>query len=392
MAALDRAGAVLQMSAFVSGSVHPGFRWVRANAGANRILGVLAMKTVIGQSGMFRKSLTRVTSLSIVAAVLAAPVIPAFAQDTQAEVRIRKIEAEVRALQRKVFPGGDQRFFKPEITGAQGSSASGPAPASSAMSDILTRMDALEAQIARLTGDVERNTNRIAQLETKAGIAHPETVTTPTATQTETTQSSVANVPAATATAASATATAPASTPTPAPQSNLNAMTGGASATKPAAAPPATAGSAPPSARVKAVSAIAKPQTDDPADDEYSYGFRLWQAKFYPEAQQQLKIFIDKYPGHWRSSWGRNLLGRSYLDEGNPREAAKWFLQNYQANKSGGRAPDSLLYLAGSMKQLKDTKRACIALAEFSETYAAEAAGRLKGLYDATRNGLTCSG
>ena len=76
---------------------------------------------------------------------------------------------------------------------------------------------------------------------------------------------------------------------------------------------------------------------------------------------------------------------------GNPREAAKWFLQNYQASKSGGRAPDSLLYLGVSMKQLNDTKRACIALAEFSETYAAEAAGRLKGLYDATRSGLTCS-
>jgi TolA-binding protein len=83
-------------------------------------------------------------------------------------------------------------------------------------------------------------------------------------------------------------------------------------------------------------------------------------------------------------------LGRAYLDDGNPREAAKWFLQNYQADKNGGRAPDSLLYLARSMKELKDTKRACIALAEFGETYAAEAAGRLKGDYDATRRGLTC--
>jgi hypothetical protein len=43
------------------------------------------------------------------------------------------------------------------------------------------------------------------------------------------------------------------------------------------------------------------------------------------------------------------------------------------------------------MKQLKDTKRACIALAEFAETYAAEATGRLKATYDATRNGLKCS-
>ena len=43
------------------------------------------------------------------------------------------------------------------------------------------------------------------------------------------------------------------------------------------------------------------------------------------------------------------------------------------------------------MKQLKDTKRACIALAEFSETYAAEAAGRLSGIYNTTRAGLSCN-
>jgi TolA-binding protein len=139
------------------------------------------------------------------------------------------------------------------------------------------------------------------------------------------------------------------------------------------------------------VRAIVKPQTNDRGDDEYSYGYRLWDAKFYPEAEQQLQMFIEKYPKHDRISWARNLLGRAYLDDGNPAEAAKWFLQNYQADKRGDRAPDSLLYLAVSMKQLKDTKRACIALAEFSETYPAEAAGRLKGVYDSTRNGLNCS-
>ena len=159
----------------------------------------------------------------------------------------------------------------------------------------------------------------------------------------------------------------------------------------------APVGSAPPrqsaasGSRVDAVRAVVKPQTNDPGNDEYSYGFRLWDAKFYPEAEQQLKLYLEKYPKDSMVSFGRNLLGRAYLDDGNAAEAAKWFLQNYQADKSGARAPDSLLYLAVSMKQLKDTKRACIALAEFSRTYAAEAAGRLKDTYDSTRRGLTCS-
>ena len=71
--------------------------------------------------------------------------------------------------------------------------------------------------------------------------------------------------------------------------------------------------------------------------------------------------------------------------------AAQWFLKNYQADKNGARASDSLLYLAESMRQLKDTNRACIALAEFGETFAAEAAGRLKTQYEATRRGVKCS-
>ena len=74
-----------------------------------------------------------------------------------------------------------------------------------------------------------------------------------------------------------------------------------------------------------------------------------------------------------------------------PAEAAPWFLKNYQADKQGARAPDSLLYLAESMIVQKDTKRACIALAEFGETYPAVASGRLKSQYDADRGKVKCN-
>ena len=175
----------------------------------------------------------------------------------------------------------------------------------------------------------------------------------------------------------------------------MAAMTGGASSPKPAAGPNPSGRAGTPARpspqRLAAVSAIAKPQTSDPGDDEYSYGYRLWDAKFYPEAQQQLKLMIDKYPRHPKISYAKNLIGRAYLDDGKPREAAGWFLQNYQANKQGERAPDSLLFLAESVRQLYDTSRACIAIAEFADTYPREAANRLKSQYDATRGGLKCN-
>jgi TolA-binding protein len=153
---------------------------------------------------------------------------------------------------------------------------------------------------------------------------------------------------------------------------------------------PAPKPAAPSAQRLAAVQAIAKPSTSDPADDEYTYGFRLWEAKFYPEAQQQLRLYVDKYPNHSKISYGRNLLGRAYLDEGKPAEAAPWFLKNYQANKQGDRAGDSLLFLAESMIAQKDTSRACIALAEFGDTYPALATGRLREQYEANRRKVTC--
>ncbi len=295
---------------------------------------------------------------------IAAPALAQSAADTSLETRMRKVESEISALQRVVFPGGDGRFFPQLQPTATGTSVGGT-PATNPNADMLTRMDSLEGQVSRLTAQVEEDRNRIDKLEARLATVE-----------------------------AGKTTGDPASTS--AVGSNTAAMTGGASTAAPVVTPapkPAVTVTKPadPSAkRLAAVRAVEKPQTDDPGDDEYSYGYRLWEAKFQPEAQQQLKLFLSKYPKHSRGSYARNLLGRSYLDEGNPREAASWFLQNYKANPKGDRAPDSVLYLAESMRQMKDTGRACVALDQFAREFPAEAAGRLKVQYTATKGGLKC--
>ena len=154
----------------------------------------------------------------------------------------------------------------------------------------------------------------------------------------------------------------------------------------------APAASGPTAARVAAVQAIAKPSTTDAGDDDYTYGYRLWEAGYFPEARQQLSLYLQKYPSHARVSFARNLLGRAFLDDGQPREAATHFFENYQKDKNGARAADSLLYLSEAMVAIGDTNRACIALAEFSESYPALATGRLKEQYDRDRSKVTCRG
>jgi TolA-binding protein len=312
---------------------------------------------------------TRGAFAALALAGLVAPAC-ASAQDTATEARLKKAEAEIRALQRKVFPGGDGKYFEPEISTAQPASTAAT-PSTTAVTDILARLDAMEKQVARLTAQTEENTHAISELGTRLGALE----------------------------VTSGAAAAAAEPKTSTPDANLATMTGGAS-TRPAESAPVRAApkpatpakpAGPTAERLAAVQAIAKPKTGDPGDDEYSYGYRLWDAGFFPEAQQQLSLYVEKYPTHREISYGRNLLGRAYFDAGNAKEAAPWFLKNYQADKQGARAPDSLLYLAESMIALKDTKRACIALAEFGDTYPAIASGRLNSQYAADKKKVKCN-
>ncbi|WP_233999860.1 tetratricopeptide repeat protein [Porphyrobacter sp. TH134] len=308
---------------------------------------------------------------------------PLLAQDDAAEARVRKLEAEVRALQRKVFPGGDARFFEPQIapgtpTGTTPAApATGAVPSATAVTDILVRLDALEVQLQAMTARSEEQANTLSQLEQR--LLALETAGAAPALSAP--GSAPALQPAPTLSAPAPAPITPAATPTVRPA--VPAITPAPSA--------AAAATGPSAARLAAVQAIAKPQTADAGDDEYSYGFRLWSAGFFPEARQQLTKFVEQYPNHPRISFGRNLLGRAFLDDKMPEDAARWFLRNYQSNKAGDRAPDSLLYLGASMIAMNDTKRACIALAEFAETYPLIASGRLATDYQANRAKVKCN-
>lgn len=333
-----------------------------------------------------------------VALALAAPALGQSAPPAQtAETRIRKLEGEVRALQRQVFPGGDGKYFAPLAQPGQSAPAAAGTPASTPVADLLTRVDAIEAQLARLTAQQEESGNKLAQLEARVAAlstppaapaalaAEPATVAaTPAAAADPAPVAAADPVPATTTTNANLAAM----TAAPAPALRPPAVRAPAAATRPAAAP--ARAPAPSPARVAAVRAIEKPQTADAGDDEYSYGFRLWEAKFYPEAQQQLKLFLDKYPRHQRRSFARNLLGRALLEDGKVDEAQRWFLENYKDQQFRDRAADSVVFLAEATKRQKDTARACIALAQFVDEFPREAAGRLKSQYDATRAGLKC--
>ena len=355
--------------------------------------------TMNGLKVMTKPLHMRTVAGTVLTAFLLGTCAPALAQSApnpEGEARLRKLEAEVKALQRQVFPGGDGKYFAPQVTAPTAPTQVPGSPASTPMSDLLTRMDAVEAQIARITAQSEETANRVAQIEAKlaAAAAPPAAAADPAGSPAAPAAGGTAPGVATASAAVAAAPAAMAATPPPAPAPAAPAKAAATALNKPAVAPKPVAAkpmaTKPSAQRIAAVQKIEKPATGNTGDDEYSYGFRLWEAKFYPEAQQQLRLYVDKYPKDAKISFGRNLLGRAFLDDGKPRDAAPWFLQNYQADKRGARASDSLLLLAEAMRQLNDQSRACIALAEFSSVYPGEAAGRLKGQYEATRTALKC--
>lgn len=308
-----------------------------------------------------------VATLALAGGILTAAM-PAAAQSDDA--RLRKMEAEINALQRKVFPGPDGKYFEPEVVtpGVHVEQAPQQAvgtPSTSALTDVLARLDSIETQLRQLTAHSEVTDNALAKLEMRVDALESRNA-----------------APALAASDAAAPEQPTGAIPIPG-----EARLAGSKAAKATEGRSAGATSA---GRLARVRAVVKPQTDDPADDEYSYGFHLWEAGLYPEAEQQLKLYVDKYANHREISYGRNLLGRAYLDDGQPKVAAGYFLENYQKDPSGARAPDSLLYLAESMIALKDNTRACRALSEFSDKYPALAVGRLQDQYGKDRKQAGC--
>lgn len=249
---------------------------------------------------------------------------PILAQNSGVDKRVERLEKEMRAVQRKVFPNGSS-FFEPEIKPAEQNAGTSPAT-STPVSDLIARVDALERSLANITGQVEKNSFRLKQIEDKMASGNAaETATTSASTDTDKIETKKA----------------------PDPE------------------------------RVEGVAAIVMPETGDAAEDSYIYGYRLWDAKYYPEAQSQLKKTFETYPKHRRASFAQNLLGRAYLDDGKPALASVALYENYQKRPRGERAPDSLYFLSTALVQLNKKDDACRVLAELQDVYPETASGRL---------------
>ena len=279
------------------------------------------------------------------------------AQAQNVEGRVGKLESEMRAVQRKVFPGGAGQMLQPEVRAPQGVQGPGPgSPATSAIVDLTQRVTSLEQQMTSLTEQIEQNQNRMRQLQDafdgyrRSNDARLKTL-----------ESGPAPI-------AAGGPIEPSDTPSRPTRPDASSGAGGSGAT----------------------ASVEKPSTGDPAEDAYLYGYRLWAAKQYPQAEAQLKKVVAEYPKSKRASYAQNLLGRAYLDEGKPSLASMAFYDNYKKMPDGERAPDSLLFLGEALTKLNKPTDACKVYDELSDVYGAKLDGGMKAKVAAGRSAAKC--
>ena len=306
----------------------------------------------------------RISFLAVAAALAFAP---SSASAQQIEGRVSKLEAEMRAVQRKVFPGGAGRLVQPDIQPEQEAPDIAPGvPASAPIADLTARVATLEQQIATMTGQIEQNQFRLRQLD-DAFQAYK--------------RSTDARLKAAEERPAASTAPVPTASGDEAEAAGLSAAPARA-----VARPSATASAPVPTG------ATERPKTSDAAEDAYMSGYRLWEEKQYAAAEKQLKEVVAKYPKHRRASYAQNLLGRSYLDQGKPSLASIAFYDNYKKMPDGERAPHSLYYLAQALQTLKKPADACKVYGELTDVYGSKIDARMKSDIVEGRAAAKCEG
>ena len=282
--------------------------------------------------------MSRFVPVLLAAAVLLPAPLAAQAVDVgKLDRRVGTLESEMRAVQRKVFPGGNARFFEPEIPAQAATPAPAPEtpPATTPIADLTGRVDALEGQLKTMTGQIEAMEYKLRQLEDGQRRLKGDA---------EFRLNALEN---------------PGGAP-PAPTADPAAVPGKLPA--PSAATPAQA-------PAKLAVPAAKPATDTAA---WTAAYPKVTARDWPGVESAMSQFIADWPKSIRVPQAKYWLGRSFAARTQYPQAAKAFLDVYQSAPRSTPAPDALIALAGALNAMTKPKDACQVLGELESVYGAK--------------------
>lgn len=244
------------------------------------------------------------------------------------ERKIDVLERQLQAVQRKVFQGGDSRFF-PE--NRQGGISQQPldAPQSSGnlLADLEVRVAALENRLRQLTGQIEETGFKTNKLREEFDQFREETnfLLKEMEGASPAQNSGQAGLPQEEALAANDVSSAPALIPS-------------------------------------------RPETTDP-QAVFDKAFKLMSQGEYGQAETAFNAFLEEHRQHELASNAQYWLGRTYLVQKNYPKAAAAFFAGHTDYPDGAKAPHSLLGLGTSLFELGQKEEACAALDLLSRDY-----------------------
>jgi len=250
------------------------------------------------------------------------------AQDDNGQLmnRLNELENQVQTLNRAVYRG-DQKSVA-----AVGKGVSDADTQAAASAD--QRMSAIEEQQQKITGEIEKLSHDVQQLQDHLDKS-----------QADTEQRLLALEHGGAATAAAAT-TAP------------------VMANAPAATAAGEAGAAPEGSLGTTDGGSA-----GPAEALYEDAFADVKDAKYDDGEAKFKQFLSQYPGHPLTANAEYWLGEIYYVQGKFKDAARTFAQGYQTYPKSGKAEDSLYKLALSLNKLGKKDDACLSLRQMQKDF-----------------------
>tara|TARA_R110002153_G_scaffold29656_13_gene90965 strand:+ start:529 stop:1638 length:1110 start_codon:yes stop_codon:yes gene_type:complete len=109
--------------------------------------------------------------------------------------------------------------------------------------------------------------------------------------------------------------------------------------------------------------------------EQYMHAFSLLRQGKYDMAASALNQFLEKNPDDPLVGNARYWLGETYYVRGAFVEAAETFLEGYESDKRGAKAPDALLKLGMSLASLNNKTEACAVFQKLRGDYPEASAG-----------------
>ncbi len=123
--------------------------------------------------------------------------------------------------------------------------------------------------------------------------------------------------------------------------------------------------------------------------EQYDFAYGLIRRAEYDQAARAFEEFVEKHPKHDLTSNARYWLGETHYVRKDYRKAAESFLNGYQDDPKGQKAPDNLLKLGMSLGGMQKGEQACTTFDKLLTDFP-NASDHIKRRVDAQRKKLGC--